>query len=441
LRQPARFNILLAVPVALLAALGVASIKRWRWTAVPLALLILAEYLALPFPHTAVHTPAWFTQLAQEEGDFAIWNMPFHLYSYNKAYMFQQVTHGQPIVNGKVARVPREALAFVQSTPFLDELYHNQLNPQQIDVSHQLQTLAAAHVRYIVIHKAFVSPTELAQWRDWFAIPPTHEDEELVVYGTDLQNGRDFTPVDTLTNEIHLVTATILADTTSTQGLVQVNAVWTATAVPATDNNLCLQLQQGSHIAYRHCTPIAPTWPTSQWQANEVVRGHYAFQLDGSLDAGDYDVVLQLVDDEATAVGSPAPIGQLSLYPLDLPVQWADLITLQEVALTSTPESLELSLHWQALQKMDTSYKIFVHLLDATTGELVAQIDTFPVGWTYLTNAWQVGEQVEDHISLPLVDALPGQYQVVIGFYDEATGERLSAPFANDGVPLTYYGR
>jgi hypothetical protein len=222
---------------------------------------------------------------------------------------------------------------------------------------------------------------------------------------------------------------------------VQVNAVWTATAVPATDNNLCLQLQQGSHIAYRHCTPIAPTWPTSQWQANEVVRGHYAFQLDGSLDAGDYDVVLQLVDDEATAVGSPAPIGQLSLYPLDLPVQWADLITLQEVALTSTPESVELSLHWQALQKMDTSYKIFVHLLDATTGELVAQIDTFPVGWTYLTNAWQVGEQVEDHISLPLVDALPGQYQVVIGFYDEATGERLSAPFANDGVPLTYYGR
>jgi hypothetical protein len=74
---------------------------------------------------------------------------------------------------------------------------------------------------------------------------------------------------------------------------------------------------------------------------------------------------------------------------------------------------------------MEVAYKFFAHLLDAETGELVAQQDVMPRDWTYPTTWWEKGEVVSDEIALAVSDAPPGVYRVAIGVYDPETGVRL----------------
>ncbi len=88
---------------------------------------------------------------------------------------------------------------------------------------------------------------------------------------------------------------------------------------------------------------------------------------------------------------------------------------------------LELTLHWQAQERMEASYSAFVHLLDAS-GVVWAQQDGIPRGGTLPTTAWMPGEAIADVYQLAVPsDAPPGNYIVEVGMYDPATGQRLIA--------------
>lgn len=101
--------------------------------------------------------------------------------------------------------------------------------------------------------------------------------------------------------------------------------------------------------------------------------------------------------------------------------------------------ALIMHLYWEVLQPLRADYRVYVHLRDA--GGEVLQAWDGPVTRTddgnyYSTLVWQPGEIVVDWRRLKL-DALsipegPG-YQIVIGFYDPLTLERL--PVTVDGQP------
>jgi hypothetical protein len=84
-----------------------------------------------------------------------------------------------------------------------------------------------------------------------------------------------------------------------------------------------------------------------------------------------------------------------------------------------------------------------VHLIDQNGGRVVVQDDAVPRGWTYPTNWWESGEIIEDTITLPLAGVPAGDYRLMIGLYDPATGMRLRAftggeqPVLDDAVELT----
>jgi len=86
---------------------------------------------------------------------------------------------------------------------------------------------------------------------------------------------------------------------------------------------------------------------------------------------------------------------------------------------------LDITLHWQALRRMDVAYKFFVHVFDPKTGEPVVQVDFMPRGWAYPTHWWEEGEFVSDEITLAISDMPPGEYEVTMGVYDPDTGVRL----------------
>ena len=113
-----------------------------------------------------------------------------------------------------------------------------------------------------------------------------------------------------------------------------------------------------------------------------------------------------------------------------LDVDFADRLGLSGLRLSSEPilwgRGLEVSLRWEALADLDANYTAFLHLIDPH-GRRWAQQDR-RIGDERLvpTERWAEGDEVEDTYFLSIPPATPpGDYRLLVGVYDGATGERL----------------
>lgn len=108
------------------------------------------------------------------------------------------------------------------------------------------------------------------------------------------------------------------------------------------------------------------------------------------------------------------------------PLEGADERTL------AAGEPLQINLYWRALADTDVDYVLFIHVYDAND-QRVAQRD-LPLRYSdYPTSRWQPGELVIDRADMPLPALPPGDYRLLIGLYDAATGAALPTPA---GVPV-----
>ncbi len=110
-------------------------------------------------------------------------------------------------------------------------------------------------------------------------------------------------------------------------------------------------------------------------------------------------------------------------------------------------ETLHLTLYWQALDSMDTSYTVFTHLLDEDS-QVRGQMDSVPIGGARPTTGWVSGEYLRDEYQLTVgADAPPGEYLIEVGMYDAATPDFRRLPLVDSagnvldnrivlGVPL-----
>jgi tRNA A-37 threonylcarbamoyl transferase component Bud32 len=88
-------------------------------------------------------------------------------------------------------------------------------------------------------------------------------------------------------------------------------------------------------------------------------------------------------------------------------------------------ETVQLTLHWQALREMSEDYTVFVHLT-RTDGQVVSQQDIQPLGGAKPTTSWTPGEAVDDPYELAIpVGASPGTYWLKVGMYSQNTMKRL----------------
>ena len=88
-------------------------------------------------------------------------------------------------------------------------------------------------------------------------------------------------------------------------------------------------------------------------------------------------------------------------------------------------DELELTLYWRALAPTDISYTVFTQLL-GPDGQLHGQHDSPPGYDTLPTNRWQPDQFLPDeHRLLIAADAPIGDYQLLIGFYNPADGQRI----------------
>lgn len=101
-----------------------------------------------------------------------------------------------------------------------------------------------------------------------------------------------------------------------------------------------------------------------------------------------------------------------------------------------------LTLYWQAVSPIALDFTVFIQLVDANN-TILAQGDGKPQDGFYTTNFWQPGEQVIDRHTFTLPATLPpGSYELVLGFYEAETGNRLqildeAGVFKSDHVRLS----
>ncbi len=104
-------------------------------------------------------------------------------------------------------------------------------------------------------------------------------------------------------------------------------------------------------------------------------------------------------------------------------VRFGGVIGLSGYRLAASPPTVVLM--WNALAPLERDWTVFVHFDDGQ-GQTVAFADGDPLGGTYPTRRWAVGERVLEWRTPSRLPA--GVYHVRVGWYDRASGERLPLP-------------
>ena len=218
---------------------------------------------------------------------------------------------------------------------------------------------------------------------------------------------------------------------------------WQAIQPPAQAYRVALTLLDGQGIPQQTLINSAPGYTvTSNWSTGQLVRDAYTVPLPEVVPAG-YTVQLSLLHANSD---NPLPIvdargdvtmvvGRLKQPPSETAVppqaqsigtRFGDGIILSHATVpevVSLREPLEFTLYWESETAVAADYTVFVHLLTAE-GEFVTGQDGQPLAGIYPTSFWEPGELIVDGRSW-FPDVPPGAYQMQVGLYLLATGERL----------------
>jgi 4-amino-4-deoxy-L-arabinose transferase-like glycosyltransferase len=223
--------------------------------------------------------------------------------------------------------------------------------------------------------------------------------------------------------------------------VLDVPVVWQASEMLGIDYQMSLWArdQAGTVQSLGEATGLAGTaYPTSVWRPGEVLQGWLAARIPRGMANGRADVWLRLEGGGAArtevAVGTIQIEGWQRVFEAPEPdivtdARFANQATLLGLDLApvqvTAGESLTVKLVWKAEAAMPVSYLAFVHLL-GPDGLVYGQLDHVPGDGAYPTSGWLPGEIVSDTYQIEVnLEAPPGDYQLEIGLYDPATGQRL----------------
>jgi hypothetical protein len=201
----------------------------------------------------------------------------------------------------------------------------------------------------------------------------------------------------------------------------------------------------GQMVTSYNAQPFFGEYPTSRWPIGGLVATRHEI----AMPAGANEVTLRVGLRRTGGDFLPVTNGWLATTDQWVPLpsirasesvqvaiaNFDDRIALEGYELARRDSSLEITLTWRCLRRMDEDYTLFVHVLDANQ-KLWGQIDTWPRDGTYPTSRWKEGETIRERYVVPIsAQAPPGEYQVEVGWYLLATMRRLPVLGAN-GMPI-----
>ncbi len=177
-----------------------------------------------------------------------------------------------------------------------------------------------------------------------------------------------------------------------------------------------------------------------EWHAGAVVATWHQVAISQDASPGRYAVRVSMDVSGSPATrlspGGPAPD---FTPPGVIPAEFGgglQMLDIQTRPAVGDQARVIIDLVWRLTQPTQTSYTLFVHLLNASN-EIVAQADTIPVSGLFPTDFWPLGVPVRDQVEIALPPGAPaGRYTIALGWYDWRTSERLPV-LDTAGQPLT----
>lgn len=195
--RPDYFILALSLPLGVVTGLGV---DRWLIAldshrrikiifTIGVAAFVLFEYWDGVYPGFDPTPNPFYTQIANEAGQFALIDLPMGRYN-SKEYIYDQITHHRPIVEGLIGRTPPEAYTYIDNNPLLNEWENNTpLDCQKIDaatIKQSLDQLAADNFRYVIVHHA--DSTLPDTFSRYLTAQPVYHDDSITAFAiADLQ--------------------------------------------------------------------------------------------------------------------------------------------------------------------------------------------------------------------------------------------------------------
>ena len=218
---------------------------------------------------------------------------------------------------------------------------------------------------------------------------------------------------------------------------------WRADSKPSRDYTFRIQFNNATSEE----SPLSNLQsPTSTWRQGEVVRGQYQVAIPANAKDGATQLRV-ILNDGSTIDLAPFTLEKTDRVFVRPNAQFpqntnlSNLMSLggYDVPVTTVKpgDSLKLVLYWQAQNKIEKQYTVFVHLLDKDN-KVVAQKDTQPANGTRPTTTWVTNEYIADPYDLAIKsNAAPGTYRIEIGVYDsqDPAFKRLSV-LDDSGVPM-----
>jgi hypothetical protein len=189
--------------------------------------------------------------------------------------------------------------------------------------------------------------------------------------------------------------------------------------------NLSLLDDSGQPVQNWTIPPVQSSYPPSDWQPGERLRGQHSLRLPAGLESGRYQFRLEDIDLRTITVNAPERLFEAPEIETAVNASFDDQIQLTGYTTGITDGTLSVSLIWQALSELSTSYRVFVHLVDEN-GRIIVQSDGEPANWSRPTTGWANGEYIIDPHTLTLPNgAIPPSSTLRVGLYDPITNTRL----------------
>jgi len=174
-RVPSRFDIMVMLCIAVLAAFScdrllkrVEGGVRRALVFLGIALTVAFEFLAIPFPTFSPSVPTIYERIASEPGPFTVLQVPLgwrdgirQIGTFSPSFLSYQTVHENKIVGGYISRVPDAKIQALAARPLLRKILELQGTNLPPDIIHDqpggtpIDDLAALQVRYIIIHAPF----------------------------------------------------------------------------------------------------------------------------------------------------------------------------------------------------------------------------------------------------------------------------------------------
>ncbi len=261
-------------------------------------------------------------------------------------------------------------------------------------------------------------------------------------------------------DEMKLLGVKIGADVVRPGERVPVTAYWQALQPMETDYSVFVHLigHNYTNVGQFNTYPGLGLRPTRRLQPGQIVADTYPVLVEGGSQAPTRLLVnIGLFDfnepgrpgiQAIAPDGRPASstVGQLKLVPSQWPpasppppvAEFNDQIWLAGYTMIdcqTRSEACEITFKWQAQGEPSADYTVFIQLWPTSNPQQQPiGFDAPPLSGDYPTSLWEAGEVILDPHFLDLTTVPPGEYRILAGLYNFATGDRLSA--TNASIPL-----